>query len=361
MASEETPHELIERAHQLLEAGDVRGAERLLQTCREAGDAEWSPLAGLVLGELWLRGSRPMDAIEVLREAIDRWGHPLYGAQAMIALARALSMTGDLDGAEAQLRTVIQIGHPLSELARSSLEELIRWREGVDEENQVQVVSALRQGHELEATGQIMTAVECYRVADDLGSGEGASNLGLHLFSRGEVEDSEAALRRADQRRHPMGTFRLGFLLEETGRVDEAAAVYERAAALGSVLAMGNLATLRQRRGDLDGARAMLERIIQVADPVAAGRARKQLARLDGRVARAIPPPSFDPEASAVDSLLWVAGDPIDGRVQRARAFVLGRLPPSLRGELAALIDAIDRGAVHPAHVSMAPFLQALL
>jgi tetratricopeptide (TPR) repeat protein len=435
--------ELMVRAVQLLRSGDATGAEPLLRRCWEARDPEWSALAGLHLGELWLGAGRSDEAISILREAVDRWGHPTYGAQALITLGVALAATGDADGAARQYRTVMQQkGHPLlTDVAQFNLAELAHRRGRMDEaETHYRAVasgthpelgpragvnlgvlyselgrlelareafsrvlssghaeqselarrnlvlleqaeagsrragegaahdhdaarSAVRRGEELHARGDLAGAEASFRIADQLGSGEGASGLGALLFERGEVVSAEAALRRADQRRDPTGTFRLGFLLEETGRAGEALAVYSRAAELGSTWAMGNLGTMLRQRGDLDGARAAYEQIIaSTADEKERALARRELAQLAGGArARPVPPASFDPEASAVDSLLWIAGDPNDERVQRARAFVLAFLEPPLRQELAALIREIDGGTVSPARVSVARYAQALL
>jgi tetratricopeptide (TPR) repeat protein len=419
---------------------------------------------------MWLRHGRLLEAIEILRAAVDTWGHPTYGAQAMITLGIALAGTGDLNGAERQYRTVVDLDHPmLADVARFNLAELVlrrgevgeamtlykavvagrhpdmgpraglnlgvlysklgEWelarnvfsqvlssghaeqaelaqrnllalqqahratgdREANDPASRAEgegvaagarsaaradeahdrpgtvtddpLASALRRGPELEARGDLAGAEECYRVADQLGSGEGASGLGLILFERGAIDAAEAALRRADQRRDPTGTFRLGFLLEETGRAAEALAVYARAATLGSVWAMGNLGNLLRQRGDLDGARAAFAQILaSTTDEKELALARQRLACLAGGAhPRPVPPASFDPEASALDSLLWIAGEPNDDRVRRARAFALAQLEPPLRQELAALIDAMDQGAARPAQASIARFVRALL
>lgn len=238
-----------------------------------------------------------------------------------------------------------------------------RGESAVRPEDRAAVEEALREGARLEKRGDTAGAERAYARADRLGSGEGASNLGVLLFERGDVPAAEAVLRRADQRRHPMGTFRLGFLLDQTRRADEAVSAYRRAAVLGNLDAMGNLGYLLQRRGDLAAARAAYQLIVDDGtDRARVREARGVLARLgSGSRPRAVPPPAFDPEASAVDSLLWIAGDPGDERVRRARAFVLAQLDPPLRGELATLIDRIDRGEVPPADISVAPYLQALL
>jgi hypothetical protein len=140
------------------------------------------------------------------------------------------------------------------------------------------VETALREGARREKGGDTLGAAHCYARADQLGSGEGASNLGVLLFDRGDVTAAEA---------------------------------------------------VRE-------ARRVLARLGSTSRP------------------RAVPPPDFDPEASAIDSLLWVAGDPDDERVQRARTFVLAQLAPPLRGELAALIERLDRDELDPAHLRAA-------
>jgi hypothetical protein len=74
-----------------------------------------------------------------------------------------------------------------------------------------------------------------------------------------------------------------------------------------------------------------------------------------------VPPPGFGPEASAVDYTLWIDWDPEDAGVRRAWASVLANLEPPMRLELAALVDAIDRGAVPPERVSVTRFAGALV
>jgi tetratricopeptide (TPR) repeat protein len=225
------------------------------------------------------------------------------------------------------------------------------------------VAKALQDGRDFEAKGLLAQAEERYAQADQLGSGEGAAQLGVLLFERREVGQAEAALRRADERRHPVGTFRLGFLLQNTGRIDEAILVYRRAAALGDMPAMNNLAVLSEERGDIAGARAMNERIIaDGTNPPEVERARRRLARLGaGPRVRPRAPEGFDPVASVHDSLMWIAGDPADDSVVRARLFVLAHLDPPLRQDLAAVIRAIDQGTVDPAGTTMAPYISVLL
>ncbi len=225
------------------------------------------------------------------------------------------------------------------------------------------VAEALRDGRNLEAQGLLAKAEQRYAQADRLGSGEGAAQLGALLYERREVDEAEAVLRRADERRHPLGTFRLGFLLQGSGRIDEAILVYRRAIALGDVAAMNNLAVLLEERGDTAGARAMNEQFIaRGTDPGQVERARRRLARLGaGPRVRLRAPEGFNPEASVIDSLLWIAGDPADDRVVRARLFVLAHLDPPLRQDLAAVIRAIDQGTVDPARTTIAPYISVLL
>lgn len=473
---------LTEQALQHLRFGDEPGAEALFQRCWAGQHPEWSARAGLELGQILFRRGQYREAVAILRQSIDTWGHPTYGTQAMVALAVALSAAGDLAGAERQYRQVARLGHPdLSQLARFSLGDLAhrqdrtgeaqehyqavlaaghpefgpraglqlgvlhsqagRWEPAraafaqvaasshpqqselarqhllalpqvgpgpepppvpdpapvpaaepappaepdrkpepgprperdldpapepaapVRAEDRAAVDHALRQGQQLEAGGDLAAAERWYQRADQLGSGEGACSVGALRYEWGDLPAAEAALRRADSRHHPMGTFRLGFLLEATGRADQALAVYRRAAEHGSVLAMHNLGNLLQQRGDRAGARAAFARIItDGTDPELVLQARRRLASLEaGPARRPVPPPGFDPEASALDSLLWVAGDPADDRVQRAREFVLAHLEPALRHELTSLIRAIDQGTVRPDRISLSRYLQALL
>ena len=235
--------------------------------------------------------------------------------------------------------------------------------ESVRPQDRRAVAEALRDGRNLEAQGLLGEAEQRYAQADRLGSGEGAAQLGVLLYERREVDDAEAVLRRADERRHPVGTFRLGFLLQDTGRIDEAILAYRRAIALGDVLAMNNLAVLLEERSDTAGARAMNEQIIaNGTNPGQVEKARRRLARLGaGPRVRPRAPEGFDPEASVVDSLLWIAGDPADDRVVRARLFVLAHLDPPLRQDLVSIIRAIDQGTVDPARTTIAPYISVLL
>jgi hypothetical protein len=62
-----------------------------------------------------------------------------------------------------------------------------------------------------------------------------------------------------------------------------------------------------------------------------------------------------------MDSLVWIAGDPADDRVVRARQFVLAHLDSPLRQDLTAVIRAIDQGTVDPARIAMVPYISVLL
>jgi tetratricopeptide (TPR) repeat protein len=107
--------------------------------------------------------------------------------------------------------------------------------------------AALRRGDEMQRRGDRSGAEAAYRVADEAGSGEGASNLGALLFERNEVAAAEACLRRADERGSAWGSFRLGFLLDERGELAAAESAYQRAIARGNPHAEGNLLVLRER------------------------------------------------------------------------------------------------------------------
>lgn len=404
---------LTEQALLLQRSGDDDAAEALFQRCWQADDPEWSAQAGTELGKIFLRRGAPGKASAVLRQAVEVWGHPTHGAEAMVWLGQALAQTGDLAGARRQYELVIDLNPPLfRDLARFQLAEqehrqgdksvaeglyqavatgddatlapraavnlgvlyteLGQWDQAraafssVLDSNDQQQAAMARQN--LAALDELAKGTPPPPVdgtddqrADLPGSGEAAAELGAQLYERGQIAEAEAALRHADRLGDAMGTFRLGFLLVDTGRVEEGLDAYRRAAALGSQLAMTNLGYQLERRGDSAGARAAYEQVLGQpdSDPELLDNARRRIAALPvGN--RPVPPAWFDPEASVVDSVLWVAGDSTDARVQRARAFVLAELDPPLRRELAELIARIDRGAVDPAQVSIAPYLSAL-
>ncbi len=180
----------------------------------------------------------------------------------------------------------------------------------------------MRRGAELEGLGDRAGAEAAYHRADAAGSAEGAAELGMLLYERGAIAEARAALARADERGSAAGTFRLGFLLDEQGEKAEAEPVYRRAVERGNVHAANNLAVTLSRRGDWAGARELYQRMAQSADPRSAAKGREQVRRIDaagGRRPRPIPPPDFDPEANLTDTLGWIAGDPTDPRVKRAR------------------------------------------
>jgi len=74
------------------------------------------------------------------------------------------------------------------------------------------------------------SAEAAYRRADERGDPGGASNLGVLLEERGDLEGAEAVYRRADERGHPGGASNLGVLLKERGDLEGAKAAYRRAA-----------------------------------------------------------------------------------------------------------------------------------
>jgi hypothetical protein len=74
------------------------------------------------------------------------------------------------------------------------------------------------------------SAEAAYRRADERGDPGGASNLGMLLAERGDLERAEAAWRRADERGDSGGAYNLGMLLAERGDLEGAKAAWRRAA-----------------------------------------------------------------------------------------------------------------------------------
>ncbi|SEG85875.1 Serine/threonine protein kinase [Thermomonospora echinospora] len=137
---------------------------------------------------------------------------------------------------------------------------------------------AVRDGQDLERAGDLRGAEAAYRRADELGSGDGASDLGVLLYERHDVAGAEVALRRADRRGNAMGTFRLGVLLQDRGDLTEAETAYRRAARRGSCLAAYNLGLMLAEQDDKEAARIAFEQAAQ--DPGQAAGAHRRIAAL---------------------------------------------------------------------------------
>lgn len=175
---------MVERAVHLRRAGDLDGAEELYRRCWDGRDPEWSARAGWELGEILLQRGRLAEALAILRQAIDTWGHPYYGARAMITLGVALARSGDHAAAEQQYRLVSSLGDPdLVHVARFNLGQLAHER------------------------GESAEAIAHYRTVVAGGHPEMApqagTNLGVLLSSLGRWADARAAFEHVVASGHP--------------------------------------------------------------------------------------------------------------------------------------------------------------
>ena len=102
--------------------------------------------------------------------------------------------------------------------------------------------------------------------ADELGHRSGASNLGVLLEQRGDLDGAEAAYRRADERGDTSGSFNLWRLLADRGDLAGAAAAFSRADQRGDAAGATNLGMLLEQRGDFAGAEAAYRRADQRGD-----------------------------------------------------------------------------------------------
>jgi tetratricopeptide (TPR) repeat protein len=141
-----------------------------------------------------------------------------------------------------------------------ALELWSRAEQSADE--RLQGASASNLGVLLKERGDLDGAEAAYRRADERGHADGAYNLGLLLAERGDLDGAEAAYRRADERGDAGGASNLGVLLQkERGDMDGAEAAYRRADKRGYADGAYNLGVLLQKeRGDMDGAEAAYQR-----------------------------------------------------------------------------------------------------
>jgi tetratricopeptide (TPR) repeat protein len=122
----------------------------------------------------------------------------------------------------------------------------------------------------LEQRGDLEAAEEAYRRGDDRGDATAAFNLGGLLMERGDIEGAEEAFRRADERGHSGGASNLGVLLEKRGDLEGAEQAYRRADDRGEANAAFNLGGLLAERGDLEGAEEAFRRADERGDANAA-------------------------------------------------------------------------------------------
>lgn len=126
----------------------------------------------------------------------------------------------------------------------------------------------------LEQRGDLEGALAAYGRADRRGDVDGSFNLGCLLAEMGDVPGAIAALRRADERGDAGGASNLGVLLEREGDHDGALAAYRRADERGDARGAFNLGLLLAARGELPGARAAYQRAAERGDPEVRERAR---------------------------------------------------------------------------------------
>ncbi len=135
----------------------------------------------------------------------------------------------------------------------------------------------------LEQRGDLDGALAAYRRADRRGDVNGAFNLGCLLAERGDLKGARAALQRADERGDAAAASNLGVLLERQGDLDGALAAYRRGDERGDGAAALNLGLLLAARGDLDGARAAYRRAAERDDP----EVRERVAEAEAEIAPA--------------------------------------------------------------------------
>lgn len=118
----------------------------------------------------------------------------------------------------------------------------------------------------LEEKGDLQGALAAYRRADRRGDVNGTFNLGCLLAEMGDQSGAQAALRSADERGDGAAASNLGVLLEGEGDLAGAFAAYHRGDERGDANAAYNLGLLLAARGDLAGARAAYRRAAERGD-----------------------------------------------------------------------------------------------
>lgn len=105
--------------------------------------------------------------------------------------------------------------------------------------------SLIETGCELAETGRTEAAVDCFRMAEELGSVLGSYNLGNALAELGRWPEALAAFERAEAAGDGDATLQVAFMLRELERRDEALATAQRAAAAGNSTAAAVVACWR--------------------------------------------------------------------------------------------------------------------
>jgi hypothetical protein len=99
-----------------------------------------------------------------------------------------------------------------------------------------------------------------FRRADELGSANGAYNLGVLLHEGGDLDGARAAFGRADDRGDRNGAYNLGVLLYQDGDSEGAEAAWRRADDRGEPTGTYSLGVLLEHRSDLECAKAAYRR-----------------------------------------------------------------------------------------------------
>lgn len=141
----------------------------------------------------------------------------------------------------------------------------------------------------LEERGDLEGALAAYRRADRRGDVNGSFNLGCLLSEMGDPAGAQDALQRADERGDAAAASNLGVLLERQGNLDGALAAYRRGDGRGGAVAAFNLGLLLAGRGDHAGARAAYRRAAERDDPEVRRRAAQAEAELPPAHARPVP------------------------------------------------------------------------
>ncbi len=294
---------LLDLGDQLLQQGDIDGAQGAYARVEDAGDVRGS----LKLAALFEDHREDHEAAEAAWRRADEAGH-VNGAG---NLGRLLREKGDARGAEAAFRRCLDRG---SERAIADWAGLLMQRDDATPEEVTEAIGLLCGAHDKfiwhEDTSVIahvflldemeqrwdQAAIETgTRRADEQGSASGAWYLAWALRAKGNLPEAVAAFRRAAERGYgeawvkgagaclEMGdagaaeamardgdragsasaSGMLGAILDEAGRADEALEAYGRADAGGDGGGSFNLGIELLNRGDLRGAEAALQRAVE--------------------------------------------------------------------------------------------------
>lgn len=219
--------------------------------------------------------------------------------------------------------------------------------DGIDPADEEALVEA---GCELAEMGLLDAAVDCFRMAAELGSAIGAYNLGIALGDLGRWPEALDAFEQADAAGDEDAALQIAFVLRELDRRDEALATAERAAAGGDATAAAVVACWRwctswdpALEGDLragaelfSSARADLAQLLIRSGRVEEGRAVLERGMLLGEVESMLPLGNLYAD---------VVGDPVAAEAAYRAGAGLG--DAHAHHNLAVLLD--DRGDIEGA------------